>query len=76
MQQYKSSRNTQLLVPRAHVSQELSGFWGDGVMFSVRIMVSLCELFWSFWFVFGVFFGNYLSIFSSHNGIEVTWMTL
>lgn len=76
MQQYKSSRNSQQMAPRADVCQDFGSWVGVVQDFLVRIMVSLCELFWSFWFVFGVIFGNYLSIFSSHNGIEVTWMTL
>ena len=71
MQQYNNSRNTQQIAPRAHVSQD--SLW-DGltcvvvVAFLVRIMVSLCELFWSFRDVFGLFLGDYLMIFSSHNG--------
>ena len=71
MQQYNNSRNTQLLAPQAHVSQDLllDGLTCSFVMaFLVRIMVSLCELFWSFRGVFGLFLGDYLMIFSSHNG--------
>jgi len=68
MQQYNSSRNSQQIASRVHVSQELSGFWLIGGMFLVRIMVSLCELFWSFRGGFGLNLGDYLHIFSSHNG--------
>lgn len=70
MQQYKNSRNSQQIASRAHVCQELSRFWVVGEMFLVRIMVSLCELFWSFLAFFGVVLGDYLQIFSSHNGLR------
>ena len=68
MQQYNNSRNTQQIASRVHVSQELSGFWVGGEMFLVRIMVSLCELFLHFLRVFWLNLGDYLRIFSSHNG--------
>lgn len=68
MQQYKNSHNSQQMASRAHVCQELRCFWVVGGMFLVRIMVSLCELFWSFRGGFGLILGDYLRIFSSHNG--------
>lgn len=76
MQQYNNSRNSQQIASRAHVSQDLSGFWMVGGMFLVRIMVSLCELFWSFRGGFGLFLGDYLRIFSSHNGKDASWKIL
>ena len=71
MQQYKSSRNSQLLAPRADMSQD--SLWVGlalvfVVAFLVRIMVSLCELFCAFWIVFGRFLAGYPYIFGSHNG--------
>ena len=71
MQQYKSSRNSQLLAPRADMSQD--SLWVGlalvfVVAFLVRIMVSLCELFLVFCWVFWLILGDYLHIFSSHNG--------
>ena len=71
MQQYNNSRNTQQITPRACMSQD--SLW-DGltcvcvVAFLVRIMVSLCELFLHFLRVFWLILGDYLRIFSSHNG--------
>ena len=68
MQQYNSSRNSQQMRSGAGVSQELSRFWVVAGMFLVRIMVSLCELFLVFCWVFWLILGDYLHIFSSHNG--------
>lgn len=76
MQQYKNSLNSQQMRSGAGVCQDLGSWLVVFVAVLVRIMVSLCELFWSFLIVFGVNLGSYLTIFSSHNGIEVTWMTL
>jgi hypothetical protein len=68
MQQYNSSRNSQKIGSGADVCQDF-GLWVRVVYdFLVRIMVSLCELFWSFRGGFGLFLGDYLLIFSSHNG--------
>jgi len=67
MQQYKSSRNSRQMPPRADVCQD-SGWWvGCGGAVMVRIMVTLCELDRRFGASFGAIIGNYLMENSSHN---------
>jgi len=70
MQQDKNSQNSHQMASDADGCQDFASRLGLLYDFLVRIMVSLCVLFWHLFAILGQFSGNYLSFFSSHNGME------